>query len=147
MSKILKTVQTVMLSVSPEQLWPVLTQSQYSKQYMFNCAVNSDWKIGSSITWEGNYQGYEAFQKGEILDIQEPQKIKFTTFDPNYGIEDIPENYIHVTYLVRPEGNQTEFTVINETFDGNDKRSAHIKAGWKSVLEKIKEITDKMNGK
>ena len=123
-------------------LWEVLTQSQYTKKYMFNCSVETDWKVGSSITWQGEYQGYKAFQKGEVLDYKLQELIKYSTFDPNSGLEDKEENYIHVTYELSKKGDHVELQITNETFDGSEERMEHINAGWEMVMMKIKEVTE-----
>ena len=134
--------QGIEINSSKEKLWAVLTESEFTKQYMFNCAVESNWEIGSPITWKGNYQGYDAFQKGEILAIKPLELIKYSTFDPNFGLEDISKNYIHVSYLISENGDSIQLTIANETFDGNDERMGHIKQGWEMVLPKIKEVAE-----
>ena len=139
----MKTEQSIRIDANPKDLWEILTKPEYTEQYMFNCRVNTDWQLGSEITWKGNYQGYEAFQKGEVLEYEPPGHLKYTTFDPNYGMEDISENYIHVGYHVHKSGDGSLLTVDNETFDGDHKRLEHIKQGWNTVLKKIKEVAEK----
>ncbi len=145
MNKKQKSEKKVLINCNAKTLWSVLTESEYTKVYMYNCTVSSDWNIGNPIIWEGNYQGYQAYQKGEILDIQPIKLIKYSTFDPNFGLEDKPENYIHVTYLLNEKDNKTELTIINETFDGNEERMGHINQGWETVIEKIKEVAEGLN--
>ena len=135
-----KSEKMVSIKTDAKTLWSILTESKYTKVYMFNCTVSSNWEIGDPIIWEGNYEGYKAYQKGEILDIKPLKLIKYSTFDPNFGLEDKPENYIHVTYLLNEKDNETELTIINETFDGNEERMNHINQGWEMVIAKIKEI-------
>ncbi len=141
----LKTEIQELIYCSQEQLWQVLTQSEYTRQYMFNCAVTSEWVKGSSIEWEGIFQGYNAYQKGEILEINPYTLLQYSTFDPYYGLEDRPENYIHVTYLLEATGKATRFTIINETFDGDKKRLQHIDEGWKMVIQKLKETAESVS--
>lgn len=141
MTKLIST-KKIMIAVDKKTLWSVLTESKYTKIYMFNCAVTTDWEIGSTINWKGNFQGYDAFQKGEILDIKQGELIKYSTFDPNFGLEDKPENYIHVSYLLRELDEQTELTIINETFDGNKERMTHINQGWDMVIGGIKSTAE-----
>lgn len=132
-----------MVNTSVEHLWEVLTKSEFTKEYMFNCSVESDWKVGSLITWQGNYEGYEAFQKGKIIKIEQNKLIKYSTFDPNFGLEDKPENYIHISYLLNEIGVEiVELTIVNETFDGNEERMIHINKGWEMVMDKIKEVAE-----
>lgn len=143
MDKKLKTQKSIEIDVEIEKLWSILTESKYTKEYMFNCSVESEWNKGDSITWQGNYQGYEAFQKGSILNIEPYSKIKYSTFDPNFGLEDIPENYIHVTYGLTEKNRKVQLTITNETFDGNEERMKHINQGWEMVIEKLKEVAEK----
>jgi len=139
----LQSEKSILINTSIEHLWDVLTQSQYTKLYMFNCSVTSAWTVGSSIIWQGNYQGYEAFQKGEVLAIEPLRLIKYSTFDPNFGLEDKAENYIHVSYILEVKDKQVSLKLINETFDGNAERMAHINQGWDMVMPLIKETAEK----
>jgi uncharacterized protein YndB with AHSA1/START domain len=139
----MKSEKTISIDTNEKHLWEVLTKSEFTREYMFNCSVESDWKVGSPITWKGNYQGYEAFQKGEIIKIGQNKLIKYSTFDPNFGLEDKPENYIHVSYLLNEVGIGTiELTIVNETFDGNEERMIHVNKGWEMVMDKIKEVAE-----
>ncbi|CAM1363302.1 SRPBCC domain-containing protein [Tenacibaculum xiamenense] len=139
----LKTFKNIEIETEIKKVWNVLTLSKYTKEYMFNCTVESEWKKGSPITWQGNYQGYEAFQKGIVLEFIPYSKIKYSTFDPNFGLEDIPDNYIHVTYELVEKNDKIQLTITNETFDGNKERMNHINQGWEMVIQKLKEVAEK----
>jgi uncharacterized protein YndB with AHSA1/START domain len=134
--------QQIDLPATIAQSWRLLTESFYTKQYMFNCEVQSTWVLGSPVIWEGNYQGYQAYQKGKVLAIQPGHSLKYSTFDPNFGLEDVPENYIHVSYLLKEQEGYTQLTIINETFDGNKERLAHIRQGWEMVMAEMKKIME-----
>lgn len=139
----MNSIKTIEIACTAEALWKALTESEYTKKYMFNCSVETDWKVGSSITWQGEYQGYKAFQKGEVLEYKPSELIKYSTFDPNFGLEDKEENYIHVTYELSKKGDNMELKITNETFDGNEERMGHIKTGWDMVMSKIKEVVER----
>lgn len=143
----MKSEKKIIINTDAKHLWSVLTKSEFTKEYMFNCSVESNWEIGSPITWQGNYQGYEAFQKGKIIAYEPYRLIKYSTFDPNFGLEDKPANYIHVSYLLNEIDGQTELRIINETFDGNEERMTHINQGWEMVIHKIKESAEKVKEK
>lgn len=131
---------SVALAATPEAVWSVLTQPEHTVKYMYNCTVNSTWEIDSPVIWEGEYQGYQAFQKGKVLSFIPNQTLSYSTFDPNIGLPDIPESYIHVTYALFPYHQSTILTVINETFDGNTERLTHIEQVWQHVLSEISRI-------
>ena len=95
------------------------------------------------IIWHGNFNGYEANQKGVVITFNPFEVIKYSTFDPNFGLEDKPENYIHVTYRLSKKNDSVELEISNETFDGNEERMNHIKSGWDMVLPLIKEVAEK----
>lgn len=121
-------------------LWSILTDPKYSADYMFNCSLTTDWTIGSEITWQGEYQGYKAFQTGKVLAFEPTCKVSYTTFDPNIGLKDEAKNYIQVTYLLKTSNGKANLVIENETFDGNEERMAHITQGWEMVLEKLEQI-------
>lgn len=88
----------IILNAKPSEIWELLTNPDLTKIYMFNCEAHSSWKVGSEIRWKGNFQGYESGEKGTILEVIQNRRLKYSSIDPNFGIEDIPENYLHVTY-------------------------------------------------
>jgi len=152
MNKTLSTTLKAQFPINAKLLWQVLTQSTYTKEYMFNCSVESTWIVGAPITWQGEYQGYKAFQKGEVLAISPNEKIKYSTFDPNFGLADEANNYIHVTYLIKEHKDGTSLTsstltIINDTFDGNEERVQHVIQGWEMVIEQMKKVTEQINQK
>jgi len=142
MKKTTSTKIQLALAIDAKLLWDVLTQSRYTQVYMFNCTVESNWLVDSPIIWQGNYQGYQAFQKGKIIAIKPFELLKYSTFDPNIGLSDIADNYIYVTYAIKESVEGSYLTITNETFDGNEERMQHIMQGWQTVTEQIKKIVD-----
>jgi len=140
-----KTEFELLLPTYKETMWKILTSSDYTKQYMFNCSVETTWTIGSPIIWTGEYEGHKAYQKGEILDIKPFELIKYSTFAPNYGLDDIPENYIHVSIILKEiSPKQIKLKITNETFDGNKERMSHIAQGWQMVVGKLNDIVENL---
>lgn len=101
---------------------------------MFNCQVASDWQVGSSITWKGNYQGYESGERGVILAIEKGQLLKYSSFDPNFGLADIPENYLQITYELIELGGKTLLVTSIENFNRDPERMKHIAGGWDNIV-------------
>lgn len=126
--------KTLIINATSQFVWEVLTKSEYTKQYMFNCEVFSDWTTGSDITWKGNYMGYEAFQKGNIIECIPMQYVKYSTFDPNFGYEDNPDNYVHVSYKITPTNNKMDLTIISDNFQGDEKRYLDTAKGWDEIV-------------
>jgi len=126
--------RSTLVNAPPEAVWAALTTPEQTQKYMFNCAVSSDWKKGSPITWTGNYQGYESGERGVILECDPGKKLKYTSFDPNFGLTDTPENYLHITYELEDREGQTHLSTTIENFNDDPKRCEHIAGGWDHVV-------------
>ena len=50
----------------------VIKKPEMTKKYMFGTEVVSDWKVGSPLLWQANYEGKETvFVKGSIFSAME----------------------------------------------------------------------------
>lgn len=141
MKELLIAETSIAVDATPAQVWKALTTPSLIKKYLMDTNVISDWKEGSSITYEGNYQGKEYHDKGIIKKI-EPEKILQSTYLSSMsGKEDKPENYNLVTYRISTEDGKTLVTVSQENI-ATEKEREHSTANWKSVLQKFKEVVE-----
>ncbi len=146
--KIVKNVITI--NASTEKVWDALTNPEQTKKYMFGCETVSDWKVGSSLLWKGNYEGKDmVFVKGTIAEINPGKFLAYTTIDPNNPIiEDIPENYLTVTYDLQSENGKTILTVTqgdyNVVADGEKRYTEAYNngEGWNPILVEIKKLVE-----
>src|SRR6266705_3563860 len=96
-----------------------------------------------------NYEGKEMVAvKGNIVKIEPEKFLAYTTIDPNFAIEDIPENYLTVTYSLSEENGQTILTVTQGDYttvaDGERryKEAYNNGEGWNPILVEIKKIVE-----
>lgn len=129
-----KITRKTTLNGSPAKVWEVLTNPKKTKRFMFNCEANSDWNVGSDIIWKGNYQGYESGEKGKILSVIKERHLKYSSIDPNFGIEELPENYLHISYDLTQVDGKTELTTTIENFNGDPDRLTHVAKGWDNIV-------------
>jgi uncharacterized protein YndB with AHSA1/START domain len=143
MVKDLIVTRSIMLNASPARVWEALTHPGMTKHYMFNCEVHSNWDEGGDIIWTGTFNGQDILQKGKILEIIPEQVLRYSTFDPNGDGEDIPENYIHVSYEIKSRNGQTELLTTLENFGEDDSRAEYAAEVWDiEVLPKLKELIE-----
>ena len=133
------------------QVWNTLTNPEETKKYMFGCETVSDWQPGSPLLWKGSYEGKEMiFVKGNIVSIQPGKSLVYTVFDPNSTMEDIPENYLTVTYEISEENGQTLLVVTQGDYsivaDGERRyaESYNGEQGWNPILLEIKKILEEI---
>ncbi|MPZ50089.1 MAG: hypothetical protein GEU75_12465 [Dehalococcoidia bacterium] len=144
MSDELTMRDSIEIRARPEQIWRVLTDPELTKQFMFGCEAISDWKAGSSLEWRVASNGVVQV-KGAIEKIEPPRTLHYTAFAPNSPYADEPSNYLLVTLDLVAEGDRTTLNVSQGDFatvEDGQKRYEDSAAGWKSVLPKIKQLSE-----
>jgi uncharacterized protein YndB with AHSA1/START domain len=140
---------SITINAPAEIVWDALVNPEQTKQYMYGCETVSDWKVGSELLWKGFYEGQEmVFVKGEIVEIEPPRRLVYTTIDPNSDIDDTSENYLTVTYDLIENGEQTVLNVSQGDYstvaDGERRYqdSYNNGEGWNPILIEIKKLVE-----
>lgn len=140
---------TITINGPVAHVWDALVNPAQTKKYMFGCEAISDWKVGDSLLWKMIYEGKEMIPvKGIILDIQPGRFLKYTVIDAVSGMEDIPENYLNVTYTLVEQNGVTTLTVTQDGFEGaadGEKRYQDVYnkgEGWNPILVEIKKLVE-----
>ena len=108
------------------------------KQYFFGSDQKSEWKVGSQILWSGEYDGKSYQDKGTVLEFIPQKRIAYSYLSNWSGLEDKPENYLHVSYDLEQLGEGTQLTIAQTNYD-EERRS--IPRNWKRLLM-VKESSD-----
>lgn len=124
------------------KVWEALTKPEIIKQWMFGTNVVSDWKVGSSITYKGEWEGKAYEDKGTILEII-PEKLLASTYWSGFsGLPDVPESYQKVTYELSPVARGTGLTITQDNVKTEESKK-HSEQNWGIVLDKLKELLEK----
>ncbi|MBC7485574.1 MAG: SRPBCC domain-containing protein [Cytophagaceae bacterium] len=149
MSKELIVENSISIEASPSKVWDALTNPEQTQKYMFGCAALSDWKTGSPLLWQAHYEGKDVvFVKGSIVSIEHNKQLVYTTFNPHSTIEDIPENYLTVTYQLKEDNGSTTLKVTQgnyATVDEGERRYTEAYnegEGWNPILVEIKKLVE-----
>lgn len=152
------------LPVRASEVWPLLIEPEHTQEYLFNCRVSSTWAVGDAITWQGHYQGYDAYQQGLVLKYQPPitpannnggddatcvGELVYTTFDANAGLPDAPLNYIRVSYRISAAENGCLLSIVSDTFDEqtpelSQQRIEHVGQGWQLAGNALVELCQRI---
>jgi uncharacterized protein YndB with AHSA1/START domain len=140
---------TITINAPVSKVWDALVNPQQTKKYMFGCEAVSDWKPGSPLLWKGVFDGKELVAvKGTVVSIQPEKYLEYTTIDPNNpAIKDVAENYLTVTYDLKPIDGQTLLAVTQGDYakvaDGQSRYNDTIAGGgWQSVLDQVKKLVE-----
>ncbi len=133
-------------------VWDALINPMKTRVYMFGCETVSDWEVGRPLKWKGIYEGVETtFVKGFIVEINPYSKLVYSTFDPNATMEDIPENYLNVTYLLHEKERKTTLTVTQGDYatvaegDRRFEEASNNGEGWNPILVEIKKLVESIH--
>jgi len=141
MIKNLKLEREVFVKEDREEVWKVLTTPEYTKRFMFNSEVETDWKKGSEIKWRGNFLGHRVYSRGIVLECIPNEYVKYSSFDPALGFEDVPENYIYISFILTPKDGGTEVKfVIENPSDNKELYDESVKGLDKVMVPGFKKI-------
>lgn len=132
---------TTVVNAPPSKVWNALTNPSLIKQYLYGTEVTSDWKVGSPITYRGEWEGKSYEDKREILQIG-PDKLPVSTFWSSLsGLPDAPENYKTVRYELSREGSGTKLTITQDN-NATQEKAQHSEQNWNTVLDNLKELLE-----
>jgi len=136
------TLKTTITFKAPiAKVWDGLTDPEIVKQYFFGTALKSDWKVGSRITFSGEWEGHKYEDGGVILEINVPKLLKYTYWSSMMGIEDKPENYYNITYDLNEKDSITTLVITQDSV--KDQAAAdHSEQNWKTIFDGLKAIIE-----
>ncbi len=133
---------SISLDATNAQVWKAITTPKLIKQYLMGTDVTTDWKEGSAINYDGEYEGKVYHDKGIIKKIEPGKLLQTTYLSSMSGKEDKPENYNLVTYKITNRGDKTVLTISQDN-NSTEKEKEHSAGNWKMVLKKLKEVVEK----
>jgi len=134
--------QSVDINAEPKQVWNALTNPEIIKEYLFETETITDWKVGSEIVFQGEYEGHKYRDHGIIKELIPLKLISYSYWSCFSGLEDKPENYSLITYTVEKNENSTKFTWTQTGF-ATEQGYEHSKNGMGAFLQQIKEIIER----
>lgn len=108
------SISKITIHASATRVWDAITKPELVKQWQYGSDLITNWQIGSPIVFRSEWEGTVFEQKGTILDVEPQKLVKYTLFFPHSGLEDKPENYFTMTYLLEDTSFQTTLTLIQD---------------------------------
>jgi len=132
---------SIRISAEAERVWDALTNPKLIKLYLFGTDVSSEWKVGSSITYQGVWQGKPYRDKGKILELVPRKRLRSTFWSSLSGLPDHEDNYNTITYELAEVAGETMLTISQDNNPTQDAAD-HSAANWASVLKTLKELLE-----
>src|ERR1700755_1113996 len=123
-----------------EKVWRALTDARTVGPLFKGSTVETDFRVGSPITFKGEFKGKAYEDKGKILDAERGRRLSFSHYSGMSGARDEPANYHVVTFDLRPEAEGTRVTLTQSNLTGGVRQSdiahkADYEKTWSAVLD------------
>ena len=145
-------VYNTYINTTPEQLWKALTEPAFTKRY-WNTALESDWKVGSTITWDNH--GVRIADPAQVVLESDPfRRLSYSwhTFTPelgaHFGFSDelqatlAGEPRSKVTFDIEQDGPIVKLTVTHDGFEPGSTMIQMISEGWPHILSDLKTLLE-----
>ena len=129
------------IEARPAQVWDALTDPDLIEKYMFGSRVETDWKVGSPITWNGEYDGKAYEDKGEVVAVEPGRLLEVTHFSPLGGREDRPENYHRLVYELE-ERNGVTHVSLSQDNNPTEEAAEHSRGNWEKMLAGLTRVVE-----
>jgi uncharacterized protein YndB with AHSA1/START domain len=137
----IKLKESIKIDATVSDVWDALTNPEQIRKYFFGTNTKTDWKAGSPIRFEGEWEGKTYQDKGTVREVIENKRIRYDYWSSMSGIEDKPENYVMVTYDISGTDNDVTLTVTQENIP-DEKMKEHSSKNWRMVLESLKDLVE-----
>ncbi len=143
MNKNLSVSKSIEISADANNVWAALTVPEKIKVYLYGTETITDWIVGSPIVFQGEYEGQTYKDKGNVLQNKENELLQYNYWSGFSGLEDLPENYSIITYLIEPlAANKVKFTWTQKGF-ASEEGQQHSENGLGDMLTQIKTLVEK----
>jgi uncharacterized protein YndB with AHSA1/START domain len=105
---------SIHIEASRETVWSVVTEPIYVTQWQYGSHLQTDWSVGSQIRFISEWQGQTFEQWGTVLHVDAPNRLAYSLFAPRPDLEDKPENYFTMTYILDGDEGATTLTILQE---------------------------------
>ena len=129
------------INASLWEVWEALVTPEIIKKYFFGTDARSDWTVGSPLTFTGTWEGKTYEDKGTILENDPGKRLKYSYWSSMSGIEDLPENYVDITYELNEKDGKTMITITQDNIPSEEMK-AHAAENWGKVLNGLKDLLE-----
>lgn len=128
-----------LIDASREKVWQALTLGEFTKQYWHMTEVQSDWKVGSRVTFMVDG---EVGCEGEVLVADAPRSLSYTWHFPR-NPACAAEEPSRVLFTLEEIEGVTKLTVRHDKFASVDSPTYQmVSPGWPFVLSGLKTLCE-----
>ena len=107
-------ISIIKINASIQKVWDTITKPELVKLWQYGSDLLTTWEVGSDIKFRTEWEEKVFEQWGKVLEMRPNELIKYSLFAPRPDLEDKPENYFVMNYLLTDENGQTKLEIIQE---------------------------------
>jgi len=123
-----------------QKVWDALTNPATVKEYFFGSNLVTDWKVGSPIYFQGEWEGKPYKDKGIVKEYVPHSFLTYTYLSNWSGLPDSPENYLEIKYEVKTVDEGTELIITQSNYD--EEKAKHSEENWATVMGGMKKLIE-----
>jgi len=136
------STSTITINAPAARVWDALTRPELVKDWQYGSQLVTDWQVGRPIRFRSERQGQVFEQWGTVLEVEPNRMVKYSLFAPRPGLEDKPENYFVMSYVLEGDAHGTTLSVIQEdNWPGAEARESDEEEG-QGVLRGLKALVE-----
>jgi len=138
----LQVSESIMVNGSVEQVWDAIINPEKIAHYLYGTETITDWKVGSPIIFQGEYEGHKYKDKGNVLENTVNTRLSYNYWSGFSKLPDAPENYqIVVLEVEKMDENTAKFTWTQKGF-ANETARQHMVDGMSRLLGMFQEVVE-----
>lgn len=107
-------ISAIIVKAPIQKVWDALTKPELVKKWQYGSELTTDWKTGNDIRFRTEWEGKVFEQWGKVLEVHPYRIIKYSLFAPRPNLEDKPENYFVMSYVLSEEEGHIRVEIIQE---------------------------------
>jgi uncharacterized protein YndB with AHSA1/START domain/DNA-binding transcriptional ArsR family regulator len=132
-------VYSIYINASPERVWRAITDGDETVQYYYGTRVNSDWKVGSRVSYD--YPDGTVAADGEVIECSPPNRLE-TTFLAHWDPEVEAEGPIRHVWELEAEDGATKLTVTSKGLKRGSKTAESFGSGITWIVSGLKTFVE-----
>jgi uncharacterized protein YndB with AHSA1/START domain len=125
-------------------VWSLLTDPGRTGELFWGCAVESDFTVGSPITWKGTWDGTPFEDRGTIKRVQPNSLLQYTHWSTATGTADDESAHNLLTFQLTEEKGGVRVVLRHENIASMEMKE-HSEPMWNHLLATLKEMAEKVS--
>ena len=109
-------ISTININASPESDWNAITKPELVKLWQYGSDLITEGKVGDDIRFKTAWEDKIFEQQGKLLEIKPNELLRYSLFAPRPDLEDKPENYFEMNYVLTAKNGYQDRRQKQESF-------------------------------